>query len=459
MRIAFIPLVFLPKYTGGGEIWISGLARELHSRGHEVSVLTAEDSAYLAPEDVPGMTIRDDEWAGLPVRRLYYDKVRTGRPGPWYDTTNPRVADAVTSFLQDKRPDVVHLTCGQHLSVSPVLAAKSLGLPVVLTLIGFWYICPLTTLLRPDYSLCDGRKTGIECLGCLTARSRAARVLHRLPKGLQKAVSEANLRVWMAARLSAPLQIVKAVDERNRMFADSLRVVDRVLAPSTALRERFVRSRIVEADRITYWPYGIEAGYAALGSDKTASESLRLGYTGHMLRQKGVDVLIMAVRGLPADLPVRLRLHGSLDKDPEYGKELVALADEDPRIQFLGRFDNRRIGEVLSEIDAVVAPSIWMENSPIAIHEALAAHTPVIATNLGGMTDLVQHEVNGLLFERGNVTDLRQQIRRLADEPGLLARLRAGARSVRTVESEAAALVELYKGLARPTSETNASRR
>ncbi|MER2511854.1 MAG: glycosyltransferase [Nitrosomonas ureae] len=359
MHIALIPLVFLPKYTGGGEVWMSGIARELHSKGHKVSILTAEDSAFQISGSVSKVQSYDDEWEGLPVRRLYFDKISTGQPSPWYDTTNPSIAEAVTSFLMDCRPDVVHLTCGQHLSASPILAAQAIGLPTVLTLIGFWYICPLTTLLRPDGNLCPGRKTGIECLSCLASRSRNSRVLKQLPHKFRSLVSAVNLQTMLLARASVSLQLVRAVDQRDAVFTEALRGVDRILAPSTALRDIFVQSGIIGADQIMYWPYSIEVAYASQGSDKSPSNVLRIGYTGHMLRQKGVDVLIKAVRNLSLDIPLQLRLYGALDKDMEYGKELVALASNDPRILFLGRFDNRRIGEILREIDVVVVPSIW----------------------------------------------------------------------------------------------------
>ncbi|MER2511853.1 MAG: glycosyltransferase [Nitrosomonas ureae] len=83
------------------------------------------------------------------------------------------------------------------------------------------------------------------------------------------------------------------------------------------------------------------------------------------------------------------------------------------------------------------------------IHEALAARTPVIATDLGGMADLIQHERNGLLFRRGDDNDLAEQIRRFVVDPGLLSRLGDHAHAVRSIEDEVAALEILYQNVYR----------
>ena len=77
--------------------------------------------------------------------------------------------------------------------------------------------------------------------------------------------------------------------------------------------------------------------------------------------------------------------------------------------------------------------------------EALAAGRPVIATNLGGISDMVEHEVNGLLFELGDVAGLAAAIRRLATDPALREQLRRGIRPVRTIDEEIVDLVAVYR--------------
>jgi glycosyltransferase involved in cell wall biosynthesis len=89
------------------------------------------------------------------------------------------------------------------------------------------------------------------------------------------------------------------------------------------------------------------------------------------------------------------------------------------KISFEGTFPNSQLGQVLSNLDTLVVPSRWYENTPLVIQSALASKTPVVATNLGGMSELIHHDMNGLLFQLNNSDSLRTQLLRLIREPGL----------------------------------------
>ena len=99
---------------------------------------------------------------------------------------------------------------------------------------------------------------------------------------------------------------------------------------------------------------------------------------------------------------------------------------------------------MLSDIDILVVPSIWYENSPLVIQEAFAAGIPVMASNLGGMAEAIRDEVDGLLFERGDVEDLAGKLRRFAQEPELLNQLKMGIPSVKSIETEVEELEKIY---------------
>ena len=78
----------------------------------------------------------------------------------------------------------------------------------------------------------------------------------------------------------------------------------------------------------------------------------------------------------------------------------------------MGAYVNQNLAsEVFSRVDCIVVPSIWMENSPLVIHEAQACGIPVITADAGGMAEYVQHQVNGLLFKHRSVEALREQMR------------------------------------------------
>jgi glycosyltransferase involved in cell wall biosynthesis len=88
---------------------------------------------------------------------------------------------------------------------------------------------------------------------------------------------------------------------------------------------------------------------------------------------------------------------------------------------------------------------VWYENSPNVILEAFAHHTPVVASDLGGMAELVRDGENGLLFAPGDADSLARQLRRLLDDPHLLSALRAGIGPVKSVAQEMDELEGVYQ--------------
>jgi len=163
---------------------------------------------------------------------------------------------------------------------------------------------------------------------------------------------------------------------------------------------------------------------------------------------KGVHVLIRAFNKLSFKRrKANLKIYGDLDSFTQHTKMLRKIANGNSQIKFAGPFDNRNVAQILADIDITVTPSIWYENSPIAITESLTTGTPVVATNLGGMPELVRHNANGLLFKVGDATDLARQLQRLLDEPGLKDRLAKQAKPVRLIDDEMNHITNIYKQL------------
>jgi glycosyltransferase involved in cell wall biosynthesis len=185
-------------------------------------------------------------------------------------------------------------------------------------------------------------------------------------------------------------------------------------------------------------------------SAKARDGLLRVGYIGQLTPHKGVFDLVGAVRRLHVDTnTLHLSLHGDPAAAwPAHRQQLERAMAGDARITLAGPFDNRDIRNVHAGLDVLVVPSRWYENSPNVILEAFACGTPVITANLGGMAELVEDGVNGLLFEPGDVEDLARCLRRVAEEPELLDRLRAGIPPVRTIEEEMDELLALYDEVA-----------
>jgi len=101
----------------------------------------------------------------------------------------------------------------------------------------------------------------------------------------------------------------------------------------------------------------------------------------------------------------------------------------------------------LEELDVVVVPSTFPDNSPLVIHEALSAGIPVVASRIGGIPELVAGEVNGILCAPGDREGLRTALLRFVHDPLLRERLAAGAKICRHISDQAAEIRAVYDSL------------
>jgi glycosyltransferase involved in cell wall biosynthesis len=111
------------------------------------------------------------------------------------------------------------------------------------------------------------------------------------------------------------------------------------------------------------------------------------------------------------------------------------LAEKDPRISFKFPVPAEKVVEILAEYDLLAVPSQCLETGPLVVLEAFAAGIPVIGSNLGGIAELVKHEVNGLLVEPNSVKAWCQQLQRLCQDTDLRMQLGAGNFSTPANES------------------------
>ena len=268
-------------------------------------------------------------------------------------------------------------------------------------------------------------------------KRRSVTDLKRLNRPVDSFVKELVERIlWRVVKTD----YLAMVQDRLAHIKNMCREVDLFIAPSPFLRKEFIRFGIPE-EKIIYSDYGMNPAYYK-NIVRRESERLRFTFIGSPVIQKGVHVLVEAFNAVN-DPKADLNIYGDLSVQPEYSAVLVKMA-KNPNIHFRGRFENEKIGEILSNTDVLVVPSVWFENSPLTIHEAFIAGIPVITSNLGGMADLVKDGVNGLLFKVGDAEDLREKILSLIEKPALIERLRRGMPKVKTIEEDALFMEGLY---------------
>ncbi len=447
MRILYTTHQFLPEYSSGTEILTLSTAREMKERGHEVFILTG-----FPPRGEKGPAVFSDryEYSGLTIDRFFCSQspcwVRNRIQSEVHD---PFFSRYFTEKLLEIQPDIVHFHHLQRLSAAAIDGCAKRQIPMVFTATDFWPLCPTNQLLYPNGAICDGpRKDAENCVRHLVALSQGPAIQSVLEK-----VPDFFLRPLIRC-VRTPLfpgagyvSYVRAILKRQGCMRTKFLKIDRVLTPTRFMMEKFLEFGL-ERDRILRVPFGIESTNGVHPSaEKGKREALTIGFIGTFYYHKGADVLVKAVRLAPADLPVSVKLYGALEQFPEYVKTLKTMAGKDERIAFCGTFPKERIGEVLEDLDILVTPSLWHENSPLVIHAAQAAGVPVVGSNIGGVNETIRDGLNGLLFERGDAEALSRILERVCRDRGLVRRLSENAQPPRSMVSYGNELEEIYAGL------------
>jgi glycosyltransferase involved in cell wall biosynthesis len=439
MKILLVTPHFPSTRIGGVEIYTKRLADSLRNRGDQAEVVCVEQI------DSEGTTLRvvSDTEFGYPVHRLHMNF--SSESDPFRATYHSKALQQWTQqLLARTSPDVVHLQSGYLLGGAVLEAAFRCHVPTVVTLHDFWFICARTTLLQPTGMVCSGPDNSAKCAWCLATEKRRYRLPETWTNGRIGHRVVRMLEHPPAARALGWSGAIEAIAERRMNLLPALTRVNLILAPSRFLRDLMVQAG-VPADRIKISRYGIE-GPVTRSNGNFARTNIHIGYLGQLAPHKGIHVLIDALASLPT-APLSVRIYGDPTPHQRYVGSLHRKARKDPRITFHGAYRHEQVYEILSQLDAIVVPSLWYENSPLVIQEAQAAHVPVLASRLGGMRELVADESVGLLFEPGDAGDLARQLRRLVDDPALLRQLQSSSTAVRTVDDEMRELSAHYQRL------------
>jgi glycosyltransferase involved in cell wall biosynthesis len=442
MRVLFAAHQFFPEHYAGVETVTLSLAREFAARGHEPYVLAPKRS--IPTNDIKPGEVEDYDFAGVSVRRVGRPKEGLSRPYR-LDYENEVMAQRTREYMLEVEPDIVHAEHFQGLSASVIPAIRRLGVPLVYTATDFWTFCPVVDLRRHDGVMCEGPEIS-HCIRCIASRypgTKMKQVIDLTPPAALKlagALSETGL-----SKLFRPLRQVRALKERPGTIREKMALVDHIIVYTHLMRELLLANGIGDG-KIEVSHYGIDTS-GIRRDDRPFAPPLRIGFVGTLAPHKGCDILIRAFRNLPSGLDATLDIYGNLERFKPFVGGLRRLAGDDRRINFAGPFSREEVGDVLSRMDVLVVPSRWYENGPGVIFEAFAAGIPVVATDLGGMSEFVKHKENGLLFGLEDARDLAHQLGRLVEEPGLLERLRTGIEPVKTVQENVDELEALYRGL------------
>ena len=399
MRILEVIHGFPPYYMAGSEVYAYTMSREL-SKFHDVYVFSRIENPFL--EDYK---IIKDKGNKLSVFRV-------NKPGKDYSLSDKyldeKIDNAYRTILKKVAPDVVHIQHLSHLSTNIVnITKEEFKKPIVFTVHDFWMFCIRGQLLTREYKICKGPDI-----------KRCARCLNYLHTNERE------------------------ITEYRKHMGRVLNNIDVFLTPSNMVRDFYIKMGI-PASRVIYSPYGFDKTRIHYKKRRYGRrDKITFGFVGRIIPPKGVHVLINAFSSIENKRGSKLKIYGEAGKYKEY---LKGIGNEN--IYFMGGFDNKDIDGVLDDMDVLVVPSIWYENSPLVIQEAFLKGVPVIASDIGGMKELVKNGVDGYLFKMGDANSLKEVMERIIEEPAILNDIKLNRDRVRSIEDDIKSITKIFGGL------------
>lgn len=407
MKILYIIHQFYPEFQTGTEKFIFNIASMAQKFGNKVKVITYSFIDDTKFDHTDGdILYRDYFYHGIPVIAFKHKK----QPDDIHIALeNKSLKRFANKLLKQEKPDVIHV--GHPMRVHEFIwEAINLGIPYIITLTDFFMICPKYLLAPNDHSLCSGPQGGQAC---------------------QLLCKEFSYQF-----------ITKRLALSEELLHNSKMVISPSLFLSTIINCEFNKLKI----QIIH--HGIDQRYIDQNSRTYSKNSLiTFGYAGTLIHHKGAHVLLKAFDQIKYQ-NVYLEIYGAGIKAHE---ELIKrIVTSNKHVNFHGKYSNEELGDIMESIDVMVVPSIWYENYPLVLHEALASCVPVIATNLGGMAEKIIDGINGYTFSPGDTADLRKKMEIIIRNPTVLNGMKLNIKHnmvIPKVEQEAYEYNRIYQSI------------
>lgn len=355
-RILLINKFYYPR--GGDCTAVLSQESLLISKGHQVAIFSMN-----YPQNI------HSEW-----ERYFPEEVSFSKSG---FTSKLNAIDRVffSSEIKNKfkqlvdtfKPDIIHAhNIHSYLSPYVLKIAKDKGIKVIWTLHDYKLVCPSYSCLR----------NGIPCEACFPNKLNVVR--YRCIKN--------SLSASIIGYLEALVWNKNNLENYTDVF----------ISPSLFLKNQMIKGGF-DSDKIKVIPNFI----SDLGPMKINNKENYYCYVGRLSAEKGVENLLMAAK----DIPTQLIIIGD-------GEQLSYLKGkyQAKHIKFIGYQAKEKVFEIVSKAKFTVLPSICYENNPFSIIESHCLGTPVLGANIGGIPELIIENENGMLYEAGNIRELKYKI-------------------------------------------------
>lgn len=362
-RILVINTFYYPYIGGGAEIICQEQAEGLSAKGYHVAVLTTTNNDGIIEDSIHGLTVYRVHLDN--VYWPYHNKPNKIKRMEWHlhDIYNSKMKRVVIEVIGREQPDVVicHNIAGFSISVWD--AIKEFQIPIIQVLHDQYLLCPNCNAFKRE------RACTTQCLSC-----RLMRLPHA--KASRKVDVVVGVSQYVLSRLTS-LTYFKGCYKKVIHNARSFKEI--------TMKERWNGKR-----------------------------PLRIGFIGTLSKAKGIEWLIRSF--METDIDATLSIAGTSPSE-EYDQYLHQLAQRDKRISFDGYVN---ASDHYQKIDLSIIPSLWPDTFPTVAFESSAYHVPAIASNMGGLPEIIQDGINGIIINPEKPDSLKTAIIRLYQNPMLL---------------------------------------
>ena len=308
----------------------------------------------------------------------------------WRSFWNNEVFQSLRHIIRTESPDIMHCTnTFPLLSPAVYFAARTQGVPIVQSLRNYRYCCLNSYFLRENRI----------CEKCLDKVFPWPGIIH----GCYRNSRKASL-------------IAASIVMNNRILNKLKKAVDCYFTPSDFSRNKLIECGIAP-EQIRTKPNFIFPD-PSVGTGKGGFAL----FVGRLSSEKGIETLLQAWQQLSSRLPLKIIGNGPM------AFQVENMAQTHEKIEWLGQQPHAEVLSLIGQATLVVMPSIWYETFGRTIVESYVKGTPVVASRLGVMTDLVVEGRTGLFFKPGDSNDLVAKVNQLLDDPKLLKTMRLAAR-------------------------------
>lgn len=369
------------ELTGGADVFFRETERVLREAGHTTKLVATGTPSADDPDNLILMQAPKYDQGGALNKARHL-------PAAIYDT---KKREQFRAIIREFRPDIVHIfAINVHLSLSIVDAAEAEGVPIVATFNDYKHICP-------NYKLFDGNDICFACKG------------GKFYKAALKSCCKDSRALSAASTIEAYVHSAKKLYQKIDHFTFS----SDFLAQTT---QEFWPDRDLSWSKLLN-PFD-SAKY-----DAPKTHGAYGLYFGRIIGEKGVDCIVEAADKIDG-FPIKIIGNG-----PDEDKLRAQAAERGlDNLEFLGPMWGDALDAVLSRAGFVIVPSTWHENFPYVINQSFAFGRPVVGSDRGGITELVDHGERGLIFEPKDPNALPEAIKYLAKNPDELARMGRNAK-------------------------------